>query len=388
VRGHLKERSPGHWAIVLDTRDPATGKRKVKWVSFRGTKRQAETERARLVSELKGGTYIEPTKLTLAAWLTQWLATVRQEVSPKTYERYGQLVNGYLIPALGPLLLSKLTPAAIQAAFNDWAIDGRKDRKPGGLAPRTRHHLHRLLKTALTRAVETEVLVRNPLKVKAPKVERPPMTVLTPEQATALLDGLKHTRVYWPTLLALATGMRRGEILALRWRGIDFERAVVRVIESLEETHPTPGKTVLRFKSTKSGRVRMVTLPLFALDELRRHKREQAEQLLALGVRQSSETLVCPREDGEPLVPESLTHEFTRLVARIKELPRVTFQGLRHTHASHLLKAMEHPKVVQERLGHSTIAITLDVYSHLMEGMETAAAAKIDAVFTAARAKR
>ena len=131
-------------------------------------------------------------------------------------------------------------------------------------------------------------------------------------------------------LIALATGMRRGEVLALRWGGVDFERGLVRVAESLEETRPTKGKATLRFKSTKTGKARVVTLPRFALDELRRHKREQAEQLLALGVRQSAETLVCPREDGEPMVPESLTREFTRLAARVPELPWVKFHELHH----------------------------------------------------------
>jgi len=386
MKGHVRQRGKDSWAIVIDGRD-SSGKRKRLWHSFKGTKREAQIECARLVSAKTGGTYVEPTKLTLAAWLTQWLATVRQEVSPKTHERYDELVRNYLIPALGPTLLSKLSPIQIQVAFNDWAVGGRRDGKPGGLAPRTRHHLHRLLKTALTRAVDDQVLARNPLRAKAPKAERPPMTILTPEQATALLDGLHHTRVYWPVLLALATGMRRGEILALRWQSLDFERGIVRVTESLEETRPTKGKATLRFKSTKSGKVRMVTLPAFAVEELRWHKREQAEQLLTLGVRQAGETLVCPREDGHPMVPESLTHEFTRLVARVPGLPRVTFQGLRHTHASHLLKAKEHPKVVQERLGHSTIAITMDLYSHVMDGMETGAAAKIDEAFAAARRK-
>jgi integrase len=170
--------------------------------------------------------------------------------------------------------------------------------------------------------------------------------------------------------------------------GVDFDAGLVRVTESLEETRPTKGKATLRFKPPKNGKPRLITLPAFAVDELRRHKREQAEELLALGVRQTDKTLVCPREDGEPMVPESLTHEFTRLVALIAGVPRVTLQGLRHTHASHLLKAKEHPKVVQERLGHSTIAITMDLYSHLMDGMETGAASRINEVFAVARGER
>jgi integrase len=232
MKGHIRQRSPGSWAIVLDAKDPATGKRRRRWHSFKGTKRQAQDECARLVSALKGGTYIEPTKLTVAAWLTQWLATVRQEVSPKTHERYSEFIIGYLIPALGPTPLSKLSAIQIQSAFNDWAIGGRRDGKPGGLSPRTRHHLHRLLKSGLARAVDDQVLSRNPLEARPgrgkglPKVERPPMVVLTPELAITLLDGLRHTRIYWPTLLALATGMRRGEILALRWEGSTSTRGL------------------------------------------------------------------------------------------------------------------------------------------------------------------
>jgi integrase len=378
--GHIRQRSPGSWEIKY-----SVGGREYRYLTVRGTLRDAKAALREKLESLRLGTHVDPNRLTLAQWLEQWLATVRQEVSPKTHERYGELVRGYLIPALGPTLLAKLSPVQIQTAFNDWAIGGRRDGKPGGLAARTRHHLHRLLKTALARAVDDQVLARNPLRKGGPKVERKAMTILTPEQAQALLGGLRHTRVYWPTLLALATGMRRGEILALRWHCVDFDHRLVRVTESLEETRPTAGKATLRFKSTKSGRSRPVTLPRFAVEELMRHKREQAEQLLALGVRQTGETLVCPREDGAPMVPESLTHEFTRLVARIPALPRVTFQGLRHTHASHLLKAKEHPKVVQERLGHSTIAITMDLYSHLMDGMETGAAERIDEVFAGAK---
>src|SRR5262249_34869593 len=152
------------------------------------------------------------------------------------------------------------------------------------------------------------------------------MTTLTTEEAARLLRAIKHTRVYWPVLLAISTGMRRGEVLALRWKNVDFERGTVRVVESLEQIK---GKGNIRFKAPKSERHRAITVPAFAIDELRKLKRQQSEGLLALGVRQTGETLVCARGDGRPKQPNSLTHEFTYLVGRLEDLPRIRFHDLR-----------------------------------------------------------
>jgi integrase len=173
--------------------------------------------------------------------------------------------------------------------------------------------------------------------------------------------------------------MRRGEVLALRWRNVDLDRGTVRIVESLEQT-----KKAIRFKAPKTEKARAVTLPTFVTDELRALRRQQAEELLVLGMRQSGETLVCGRADGEPLQPQSLTHQFARLTARIKDVPRVRFHDLRHSHATQLLLAGVHPKVAQERLGHSTITTTLDLYSHVSETMQEDAAARLDTIFRSA----
>ena len=148
----------------------------------------------------------------------------------------------------------------------------------------------------------------------------------------------------------------------------------LRVMESLEQTR----RGGLRFKSPKTERTRVITLPGFAIDELRRLKRQQAEELLKLGVRQSDETLVCARADGEPLQPQSLTHQFTRLMSRIPDLPRVRFHDLRHSHATQLLLTGVHPKIAQERLGHASITTTIDLYSHVTDSMQSDAAARLD----------
>lgn len=322
--------------------------------------------------------------MTVRQWLTTWLGTVREEVAPKSHERYAEIVRHFLLPAFGNLPLVKLAPTHLQAAYNAWAVGGRRDGKEGGLSPRTRRHIHRILNSALARAVEQQLLARNPaeaFKKRLPKVERHEMTTLSVGQSAQLLAEIKHTRIYWPVLLALATGMRRGEVFALRWRNVDLDRGFLRVMESLEQT-----KSGIRFKAPKTDRPRTVTLPTFAIAELRRLKVQQAQDLLKLGIRQANDTLVCARADGEPLQPQSLTHQFTRLIARIKDFPPIRFHDLRHSHATQLLSAGVHPKIAQERLGHASITTTLDLYSHVTDTMQSDAAARLDAAFQLAQA--
>jgi integrase len=314
--------------------------------------------------------------MTVSQWLEKWLAAIKDDVSPKTHERYADIAHGLLEPELGKLMLSKLAPVHIQDAYSKWAVGGRRDGKPGGLSARTRRHAHRILKSVLARAVKQNLLARNPADAfdKLPKVERREMQTLDAEQSRLMLSRIRHARIYWPTLLALTGGLRRGETLAVRWKRIDFERGLVHVVESLEQT-----KAGLRFKSPKTDKGRGVALPAFVLAELRQWKVQQAQELLKIGGRLTGETLVCARADGESHQPRSLTHEFTRMLSRIKDIPRVRFHDLRHSHATQLLAAGVHPKIAQERLGHSTIVTTLDLYSHVSDTMQTEAAAKIDA---------
>ena len=209
------------------------------------------------------------------------------------------------------------------------------------------------------------------------------MIVLDEDQTATLLEGAQDTTLYIPSLLAVTTGLRRGEILALRWRDVDFDRGTLAVTQSLEET-----KDGLRFKQPKTKRSRrVVTLPSITIDALRRHRIEQAQLRLQLGLGRDDNGLVCSRYDGQPRSPRAFTKEFTRLVAKL-DIPRTTFHGLRHSHATQLLRAGIHPKIAQERLGHSTIATTMDLYSHVTDTMQEDAAAQIDAGLQAAIGKR
>lgn len=210
--GHVRQRSPGTWEVryTLGT-DPGTGKRRTITTTVKGERKDAEKELRRLLRTLDTGEHVDPTRMTVNDWLTLWLTTIRNEVSPKTHERYAELVRCFLIPELGAYRLAKLTPVHIQTAYNKWAVGGRRDGKTGGLSPQTRRHIHRVLKSALSRAVKQLMIGRNPAENidKLPKVDRRPLTVLTAEQSARLLEGITHTRVYWPVLIALSTGMRR-----------------------------------------------------------------------------------------------------------------------------------------------------------------------------------
>lgn len=382
MKGHIRERSPGKWAIVLDVADPATGARKRKWHSFAGTKREAQNECARLIASLNGGTYVEPTRETVGDFLKRWLASIKSQVSARTYERYAEIATKNLTPLLGSVILAKLKPPHVSAAYAAALESGRRDGK-GGLSPRTVHHMHRILRQALQQAVVWEVLNRNPADaVKPPKVERKAMRAPDAAETAALLDAIRETRIFIPTMLAVLCGLRRGEVVALRWKHVDLDRGQLSVEQSAEQT-----KSGVRLKETKNGRARTVALPRYAIDELRRWRAAQAEELLVLGIRLGADTPVVAQATGEPLQPNSLTHEFVRLTAAL-EIPRLRFHDLRHGHATQLLAGGVHPKVAQERLGHSSVAVTIDLYSHVLPGMQEDAAARVDAALHLAIQKR
>jgi integrase len=383
MRGHLLERSPGHWAIILDQRDPATGKRKRKWHSFEGTKKKAQEECARLITEMKSGTYVEPSKVTLLQFFERWLRHIKPNVSPRTHERYEQIALKNIGPLLGARILSKLAPIDISEAYATALESGRRDGK-GGLSPRTVNHMHRVLYSALNQAERWKLIVRNPAalleKRDRPKIERKSVKTIGAPATAAVLDAARERRLFIPLVLGTFCGLRRGEITALRWKSVDMDNAQLAVIASTEQTDAG----AIREKEAKSGRARTIALPSLAVEELRRWRLAQAEELLRLGVRADDGWHVVTQCDGSPLQPRSLTHVVS---AFLKEWG-VTLHGLRHSHASHMLASNVHPKIVQERLGHSSIAITMDIYSHLMPNMQEGAASAVDGVLRAAINKR
>jgi integrase len=382
MKGHLKERSPGHWAIIIDVPDRATGKRRRKWHSFNGTKRQAQIECARLISGLQAGTYLEPSKTTLAQFLDRWLEHIKSQVSPKSHSRYCELARKNIVPLLGGTILTKLRAEAIDAAYAKALASGRRDGK-GGLSPQTITHMHRLLKKAIGQAVKWELLIRNPVDAASPpKANRGKMNTYDLDQTAEPIEAMRPTRMLVPTLLAVLCGMRRGEIAALRWKNVDLATGQLAILESAEQV----GSKV-RYKTPKSGKGRTLALSANLVHELRAHRLRQAEELLRVGIILSDDTFVVAQTDGTPLQPDTLTQDWFRKLANTS-LPRIRFHDLRHAHATHMLANGVHPKVASERLGHSKIGITLDLYSHVLPGMEADAAERVDAALQAAINRR
>jgi integrase len=301
------------------------------------------------------------------------------QVSPRTAERYGELAKKNISPLIGSIQLAKLTPVAISTAYSTALSSGRR-KGSGGLSPRTVHHCHRVLKQALAQAVRWQMLSRSPADaVDPPKVERTTMTTYDLIQTGQLIEALRDTRLFVPTLLAVLLGMRRGEIAALRWRSVNLDTGQLAVVESAEQMNG-----LVRLKPPKSGRARTVAMGQTIVEELRAYRVSQAQELLKLGVGLSDEHFVCAQADGRMMQPIWITREWVRLI-RGTNLPAYRFHDLRHAHATHLLASGAHPRVASERLGHSKIGITLDLYSHVMPGMQEDAAARVDAALKAAK---
>jgi integrase len=315
----------------------------------------------------------------LRDFLERWLRHIKPNVSPRTHERYEQIASKNIAPLLGAKILSKLVPIDISEAYAEALESGRRDGK-GGLSPRTVHHMHRVLYSALNQAKRWKLIVRNPAalleKRDRPKIERKSVRTIDAPSTAAVFDAAREHRLFVPMVLASLCGLRRGEITALRWKAVDLENGQLAVVASTEQTDAGG----IREKEAKSGRARTVAMAAMAIEELRRWRVQQAEELLRLGVRANDDWHVVTQADGSPLQPRSLTHVVS---AFLKEW-RVTLHGLRHSHASHMLASNIHPKILQERLGHSSIAITMDIYSHLMPNMQCEAASTVDGVMRAA----
>lgn len=380
--GHIRPRGPGAWELKYDVGcDPKTGRRITRYATVRGKKSDAQRELRKLLGAIDKGVVAAAGKVTVGDWLKQWIEEARHNVAPKTHERYSEIVHKHLVPALGDLPLAKLAPAHIQAFYSDALKNGRLDGR-GGLSPQTVWHFDRVLNRAMKGARKLRLIPVNPVEdVERPKVEEREMQTLTDEEATRLLAAASTTRIYVPIVLALATGLRRGELLALHWQDIDLSTGIVEVVRSLEQT-----SAGLRFKTTKTKRgKRPVVLPASVLEVLRDHKAKQAEERLLLGLGKGD--VVFTRVNGQPISPDSFTSWVARVAKRAGTSHIMPVHGLRHTHITNLLRANVHPKVASERAGHSRVGFTLDRYSHVIPSLQEDAALRIDAGFRKTLAK-
>ena len=325
MKGHIRERSPGRWAIIIDVPDTGSGKRKRRWHSFAGTKRQAQVECARLISEQKSGIHVDPTRVTVGEFFDRWLDHMVGQCLASTHERYCELSRKNLVPLLGGSPISQTAAGDNLAGLRQGAHQ-RAPRRAGRAVPANcSSHASRAAPVLSNRPWSGRLLARNPADmVKPPKVERKQMKTLDADGTVELIEAARGDKLFIPILLGVLCGLRRGEVAALRWRSVDLNRGQLAVIASTEQTNGG-----IREKETKSGKSRAVALPAMIIEELRLHRLRQAEQLLALGVRLDDDLHVVAREDGQPLQPRSLSQAFRKFIAR-HGLKKIRLHDLRH----------------------------------------------------------
>lgn len=376
MRGHIVKRykNSDSYSIVLNLGiDPATGKRKQQWITVKGNKKDAEKRLSELLHQFDTGMLVKPGKVTVADYLRQWIKDYAEvNCSPKTLESYNQLINHHLIPELGNIKLVELEPRHLQSMY------ARK--RDSGLSPRTVRYLYNLVSQVLRYAMKQGILTRNVAQsTEPPRLEHKEVNTIMTEQISTFLESASKTPHYALFYLLLHTGLRRGEALALKWKHVDLDmtslgvQAYLSVTQSLSKVD---GKTYVKEPKTNSGKRRVALSPSLTL-VLKQHKSEQQRLCISLGNTLTNDDYVFCHVDRTPLDPSTVSHIFGD-VLRKAGLPPMPLHGLRHSHATLLLQAGTHPRVVMERLGHSSIRVTLDTYSHVVGGLQELAAQRFD----------
>ncbi len=362
MKGHLRERSPGHWSIVLDVKD-STGRRRRKWHSFKGTKREAQRECARLIAEVDQGGYVEPSKQSIEryfdAWLRDW-APMR--AGPKTAERYASLAR-HITSAIGGMPLQQVRGSDLARIYRDMGARG--------LSPKTVKHVHVLARGIFRQAMKLgDVKIDPTSQINAPAVPPKEAAVLQTAEVPTMLAAVRSTPLYPVAILALGTGMRRGELFALRWQDVDLNAGKLEVKQSIEEVR----HKALRFKEPKSARGRRgISLSPGVVAALKEHYKGQLELRMKLGLgKPPADALVFATHTGKPCSPNNIGQRFS-VAMTAAGLPHVSLHTLRHTHASLLIREGVDILTISRRLGHSSAAITLGVYGHLVSSEDRAA---------------
>ncbi len=379
-RGHgegtIFQRKDGRWCSQITTgTDSKTGKPIRK--TFYGKTRQEVAEKlAKSLVEVQAGTFIEPATCTLGEWLDRWMIQYKKgELKRSTYESYERLIRTHIKPILGNIPLAKLQPHMLQGFYNEKLESGRLDGKEGGLSTRMVRYFHAIIRQALQQAVREGILPRNIADATSPPVIRnKQMRPLTEDELLKFFEAAKEDRLFPAFVLVATTGLRRGELCGLKWDCVDLEEGVLitrRQLLILDD-----GLHLEEDTKSKRGR-RRITLTDDAVRELKAHRARQAEEQLLLGEAYQKNSLVFCKANGTKIDPREFTKRFQRILEE-SGLPRVRLHDLRHTHASLLLARGVHPKIVQERLGHSSITMTLDLYSHMTPGLDEAAAATLN----------
>jgi integrase len=388
MRGHVKRRCPAPapgqpkcagkscshpYAFWLDLPLGEDGRRRQVTKSGFATKKEASAALSKALAAVGDRTFTAPDTITVSAYLATWLDGLDRK--PATLEAYRRIVERHLTPTLGRGRVQMLTPVQIKAAYRSLQDDK-------GLSPTTVQLVHQVLSKALSDAVHDGLLLASPAaKVKAPSRARPEMQTWNREQVSTFLRHVEGERLAAMWRLFLTTGMRRGEVAALRWQDVNIDGAALSVRQTGNMIGGAWTVGTPKGRGDATAKSRRLALDAVTVAALRAHRTRQLQERMAWGGDWQDLGLVFVREDGSPLNPSTIGQQLT-IRAKQAGLPHVRVHDLRHTYATLALEAGVHPKVVSERLGHANIGITLDLYSHVSEGMDRGAADLVAGLFT------
>lgn len=359
--GTVYQRKDGRWVCEVTLEDHSRKQYYCK------TEKEALEKRRIALNELSQGVLATGPQQTLKQYLEYWLEDVYKiSVRVTTFRNCRVIIYKHLIPGLGHVKLQKLTAQMVQSFY-------AKKLRDGATASRVKN-IHATLHTALEHARRIKLVSMNVCAdVQVPQREKPKQQPLTPKQARLLLQKVREHQLEGLLTLALTTGMREGELLGLRWSDVDLETGLLRIVRTL--TYVTGYGCVEGEPKTAKGK-RNIILPQFAIDVLKRHRAVQLEKRLKIGAAWVDRDLVFPDNDGDFLISSTLLGRFYKLLKEIG-LPRIRFHDLRHSAATLFLSMGVPMKVIQELLGHSSITITADIYSHVLPSMYREAMDKI-----------
>ena len=439
MRGSVVKKGDRYYVKIELDPDPLTGRRRQKWHSGYRTKREAEKARVDLLSKFDRGEYVEPTQQSLGDYLTEWLSAIEHTVRPSTFDSYARNMRNHVIAHIGTTRLTRVDAAVLNGLYVKLLTSGRRmpsrtgrgysseileralelradglslaataeqlrgefaessnitkntvasllrrqgerravDDMPEGLDRRTVNYVHTILHRAFKDAVRWGWLARNPSDAADPPRGSRKFDGVQAWDADTLRKFLTRShesddRLHPLWVVAATTGMRRGEVVGLRWKDVDLDKGRLSIVQTITQIG---GKVVVGQPKTSSGR-RSIALDEATVGVLRDHRKSMLEQRLLIGPDFADEGLVFHHPDGACLRPDAVSAQFLRRVERYG-LPRLTLHGLRHTWATVALEQGIHPRVVQERLGHSTIAITLGIYSHVSPTLHDEAASLV-----------
>ncbi|MBQ8904448.1 MAG: site-specific integrase [Oscillospiraceae bacterium] len=350
-------------------RDPLTGKRIRSFKNVKGSKREANSVMHRLITEMEQGKIIKKSNKSVGEWMDEWVSSYLPNIEETTVIGYKTKIRCYIKPALGEILITSLRAEHIQRMINDMINRG--------LSPKNIRDTYNNVNAAMKKAVATKLIPYNPCEgVALPKLKKYRAKVYSTEMIHTLLNAVKDTDMYLPVLLFVTVGLRRGELLALRWQDIDFENNLLMVRYNM-----VCGENGYIIKPPKSeASIRDIHIGDDVVSTLKFAKEKYMKDLAEYGKGFQNLGFIIRQDDGSPISPNAMTRKWRRFLNRNEDLPKIRLHDLRHSNATALIQAGVSPKVVQQRLGHADVNITLNTYTHVLPEMDIEAAKKLDEI--------